>query len=343
MRNKIIAILVAISMLSFAGLVLAGDVPQVTDESSTLSVECRNIAPVINVIDLRTVADASKLNAKIDVLTEYYFFVNITDANSWVDIEYVNITAWYDNGTDPAAPYNSQYNTTWAGAANDNFFLQYKNTTGTASWSVQWPATEVTIGTCTDTILNTTCHELKFYFTLKEQIRHTAPADFGVTEGLYYNNYNNTFSWNFNVSAGDTAGDRAFGVDEFGVYMYTAISSVGSPSMSGYPGDSVSAGAIDIVTKSNGNFSLSVATIGELVSGANTLDNATCSVAGGDIAATALDPWPVYIYGSSTTYKRHSLSGTSLTTALTYSCNIPLAQPAGTYTATLRYILTTEQ
>ncbi len=76
----------------------------------------------------------SKLNAQIDVnnSAEYRFIVNISSDQGWDDIEFVNITAWYDQGTD-----SSTYNQTRGG--NWNLNLQYENTTGTAVWRMLWP------------------------------------------------------------------------------------------------------------------------------------------------------------------------------------------------------------
>ncbi|MBE3137465.1 MAG: hypothetical protein IMZ43_08790, partial [Thermoplasmata archaeon] len=56
---------------------------------------------------------------------EYRFIVNISSDQGWDDIQFINITAWYDQGND-----GSTYNQTSGG--NWNLFLQYKNTTGTA-------------------------------------------------------------------------------------------------------------------------------------------------------------------------------------------------------------------
>jgi hypothetical protein len=136
--------------------------------------------------------------------------------------------------------------------------------------------------------------------------------------------------------------------DEFGVYSYSEISSAGWPTITGNPGENATAVSdITIVTRSNGNYSLSV-DVGNLTH--KTFPGASISrdkvwVHGGDLAIstnfTAISG-VIYLYGSAVTYHPAEDNNTGVTTNdVEYKCNIPLGQMAGDYTAPIRYHLTT--
>ena len=63
------------------------------------------LEPIINWYDLQTMDNKSVLNSKINVNQEYKFCINITSNQGWVDIDYINITAWFDNADDKST-YN---------------------------------------------------------------------------------------------------------------------------------------------------------------------------------------------------------------------------------------------
>ncbi|MEF8879913.1 MAG: hypothetical protein V5A64_05940 [Candidatus Thermoplasmatota archaeon] len=174
--------------------------------------------PVINSYDLKN-NTGSKLNNATGLLTinkEYYFEINITDKNGWDDIEYVNITAWYDQSDE-----NTEYNQTNGG--NLNMFLQYKNTSGNPEYNLIWPNNEVDIITskCSETRVNSTTRIIKIYFKPKNQVKW---ADSNQTWTSTENTTNDPYSWNFKISIVDQADEKTWKTDEYGVDRFTYIS-----------------------------------------------------------------------------------------------------------------------
>ena len=174
-------------------------------------------APTINSYDLRN-ETGSKLNnatGLLDVTGEYYFSINITDLNWWADIEYINVTAWYDNGSEITT-----YNQTQGG--NLNMFLQYVNTTGAASFNMIWPDDEaqLVLGNCTETIINSTTRVVNISFKPLSQVRWASSNNSWDTT---QNTTNDDYSWNFNITVTDAAGFKNWKTDEYGVYKYTSI------------------------------------------------------------------------------------------------------------------------
>ncbi|MGF3585238.1 MAG: hypothetical protein ACQXXD_05940 [Thermoplasmatota archaeon] len=336
-----------------------GDIGNAWYNSTKLRVSVLELAPRINWYDFQYNQSGtwvSKLNDQIDVdnISEYRFIINISSDQGWDDIEYVNITAWYDDGDD-----NSTYNQTLGG--NLNMMLQYENTTGTAFWRLLWPVGgEVNEGNYMEITENDTyygsygyteCRNLSFSFIPSYQFRY-APGDGSWDKTK--NVTNDLFSWNFNITVTDS-GEGALQKsivwinDEFGVYSYSEIVSAGWPEIVGNPGEIATANNnITLVTRSNGNYSLSVdvdnlthVKLGPTVN----MSRETVWVRGGDkdISAnfTALGD-VIYLYGDVGTYHPMEVNGTSLTTNdVEYKCNIPFGQIAGDYTATIRYHLTT--
>jgi len=76
-----------------------GDVDETWHNTSLLTVTVEAPAPWITWYDFRS-GSTSKLNSQVDVDNAYKFCVNITQNSSWEDIDYVNITAWYDFGSE---------------------------------------------------------------------------------------------------------------------------------------------------------------------------------------------------------------------------------------------------
>jgi hypothetical protein len=121
----IVVICLVVNIFPFEPIVMissadSGDIPNVWDNSTTLNVTALHVAPRILWYDNQSGTWVSRLNAQNDVndSSEYRFIiVNISSDQSW-DIQFVNITAWYDQGTD-----SSTSNQTAGG--NWNFFHQY--------------------------------------------------------------------------------------------------------------------------------------------------------------------------------------------------------------------------
>ena len=99
-------------------IVGAGDVTTWSDTNSSLNVTVNVAVPTINFYDFQNSSGTSKLDNRIDVAEEYKFILNVTDLQGWSDIGYINITAWYDNGSE-ANGYNDSI------GGNLNMFLQY--------------------------------------------------------------------------------------------------------------------------------------------------------------------------------------------------------------------------
>jgi hypothetical protein len=334
-----------------------GDIPDTWHNATTLNVTVLHLEPRILWYDFQYNQSGtwvSRLNAQSDVndSAEYRFIVNISSDQGWDDIEYVNITAWYDQGTDV-----STYNQTLGG--NWNLFLQYQNTTGAAVWRMLWPhGGEITQGTYVDNVGfdpygspgHTECHNLSFPFIPSYQVRY-APGD-----GIWNNTYNTTDdidSWNFIIDVTDSGEDAPnpsviWITDEFGIYSYSEIVSAGWPTIIGHPGENATANSnITLVTRSNGNYTLT--TDVEDLSHKNfpgaTISRENIWVRGGDLDIfdnfTASGGW-IYFYGDVGTYHLAQANGTDLTTNdVEYKCNIPMGQMAGDYIAPIHYHLTT--
>ena len=342
MRKKIIAILVLVSLINIAGVVAATDIGSVEHSNSTLTVTVTGAEPTIEWYDFTDSTGASKLDAKVDVGSVYNFTVRINVTNGWSDIEYVNITAWYDKGSETTT-YNQSDNL----GGNLNMFLQYKNTTGTAEWSMLWPTGgEATLGTCGEVVIDDYTHNLTFRFTPGKQIRHT-PCDSWGSTGLW----DADRSWNFNISVVDSTNLKAWVHDEYGIYMYTSISVSGSVTISGAPGQNwcEAPSSIDVTCSSNGNYSLYVNMSDPRTSGGDVLNNETIGLNSTAASKTnehfpSAAPYRLYLYGSGSTYAAHKTSTTSFVTDILYHCDIPLGQPTGTYDQynNLYYVLTTQ-
>lgn len=330
-----------------------GDISESWHNDTTLNVTVLQLQPRINWYDLQNTTGASMLNGQIDVNLQYYFIVNISSDQGWADIQYVNITAWHDLGNEA-----SSYNSTLGG--NLNMFLQYENTTGTPNWNLIWPSSEVTfiVGSCTDIIVNdatgspgnTECHNLTFVWIPGYQFRYAPdPTDSVV-------GYNDTWSWNFNITCDDSSGYHSYSnpiigetINEFGVYSYTEIVGAGWPSITGNPGDSpaYNDSYINIETRSNNNYSLSVniTNLTHKTSPTYYIQNTSIFTAGGDLNPLTLfiGNAPQYYYGGTSSYKAAENDSNSLTTSdVEWAVNIPLGQFPGDYNATIYYNLRTE-
>ncbi len=213
--SAVIGIILIISMVVniflFGPIVMIGkadpgDIPDIWHNSTTLNVTVLQIPPRINWYDFQYNQSGTwvtKLNKEIDVnnSAEYRFIINISSDQGWDDIQYINVTAWYDHGNE-----SSTYNQTLGG--NINLFLQYRNTTGTAVWRMLWPhGGEFTARKYTERVVfdrygsvgYTECHNLTFQFIPSYQVRY-AP---GPGEGSWLttrNATNDPLSWNFKIT-----------------------------------------------------------------------------------------------------------------------------------------------
>jgi len=223
---------------------------------STADASCHYVmpvAPVINSYDLRN-SIGSKLNnatGLLDVNNEYYFTINVTATYGWVYIDYIEIKAWYDQGTE-----SSSYNLTAGG--NLNMYLRYENISGNASFKLLWPDDEVRIisSNCSQTIINATTRIIKISFKPLSQMRWACSNN---TWNITKNTTNDPFSWNFNITATDISGLKAWKKDEFGVYKFaTILPEKNWVDVKAPPGYYAVTNVVNVTYSSNYNFNISI-------------------------------------------------------------------------------------
>ena len=368
-RRKFLPTLVIISLLIavitnvfiFGQLVLfsRGDPGNVSDSyynATQLNVTVLQHEPRILWYDLQNSTGASMLNAQLDVNQEYYFYVNLSSDQKWKTMDYVNISLWHDQGNEANA-----YNDT--GGANLNAYLQWENTSGIADWNLIWPhGNEVTLnlGGCSEVNVtgsdpahspgNTETYNLTFAWTPSYQFRY-AQDPTNTAAG-----HNDLWSWNVNISASDDTGYYSYHnptaaepINEFGVFTYSEIITAGWPEITGNPGDNpaYNDSYIDMTTRSNGNYSLSVnaTQLVHTLQPAQTMANTTIWTGGGDLALAqyggAGKQW--YYGGAGGVYHAAETAGTSLiTNDIEWAVTIPGGQFPGNYQADIYYHLRTE-
>lgn len=348
MRKKIqIGMIWAIAFLLLfpVGSVMAGDVSTDNDTGTTITCIVQTAA-VINSASLRNAANTSVDNQMIDVNNQYHFYMNITQKSGWSDIKYVNITVWYDSGTDP------NYPSTPTTTTNTQFRLVYNNTGTSPWWGLATNPTagneEVTFDAHAEYVHNTTTHHLNFTFTPKNAIRHAAgdgtwnaATDHSTTSG----GLNDAYSWNYEVNVTNVNNVKTSWYDEFGVYLYTNVTASGDPSGTGAPGQTIDlliggvANTGTTVTYSaNDQYTLTVG-INNLTSGANTITADNVSVKGGNIgsytAFTVTGP-PLYTQDLYTNQAPYA-TGANATTTTYWQVFIPYGTAIGTYTSQVTY------
>jgi len=138
-------------------------------------------------------------------------------------------------------------------------------------------------------------------------------------------------------------------VDEFGVYSYTEMISVGWPTITGNPGSTAIADSNTTVeTISNGNYSLSVnlSQLDHTSHPTANMANTTVSLRGGNLTSVTAFPGngPLYLWGNSDpSYQwAENNSNNKITNDVEYRIAIPLTQLPGDYTGDLYYHLVTE-
>lgn len=247
--------------------------------------------------------DRTNQQITVDNQTKHRFMIQVVSYKGWSNISYINVTSWYDNGTDP-----SSYNETHGG--NYNMRFVYDNTSNTtADISMLWPHHEVRdfngyeenvtdefVGDPTfgptetqepeypkETFYNdTVCKKIYFEFIPGCQFRYApGPATWDDTNStvnsfIGHEEYlNNEKSWNFNITAITYDSFESSIADEFGVYSYTNIVQAGDPVIIGEPLHYRSTNSsnpyndkslnVTIQTVTNGNYSLCVNLSGDLV------------------------------------------------------------------------------
>lgn len=190
----------------------------------------------------------NKLNSQtgnIRVNTEYIFIINVTDRNGWGDIDFINLTCWYDRGDE-----TTEYNGTTGG--NFNMFLQYQNISGDASFQMVWPDDEATlqITNCSETIINETTRIINFSFIPGNQTRcATSNETWMISE----NTFDDLYSWNVNCTVADSLANAVYTTTEYGVNYYSAIRAPSLVEITGAPGMNAQSDifTIDFITNSD--------------------------------------------------------------------------------------------
>jgi len=226
------------------------------DTPSTYDARCQYAAPVaptINSYDLRNNSGSKLDNATglLDVNKEYYFTVNVTAKYGWIYVDYVDVRAWYDHGSD-----SSSYNQTLGG--NLNMYLRYENVTGIASFKLLWPKNEVQLvtGNCTQTIFNSTTRTIKISFKPLSQVRWACS---NTTWDVTKNTTNDPFSWNFNITVIDSVGLKAEKRDEYGVYRFaTLLPDRNWVSVYAPPGYNATTNIVNVTYSSNYDYNISI-------------------------------------------------------------------------------------
>ena len=324
---------IALLVLFPVGNVMAADVGNYTD--SNTSITCTvNQGPVVHGYGLLNAASTNVTNNMLDVRTEYHFYAVVNQSSGWSDMEYVNITAWYDNNNDSAYNYNV------TAGENLNFKLVYDNTTGTASISSAYGNVLNVHGT--EDIVDTYTHNISIYFTMDYQMRH-APGDGTWNTGP---GWNDASSWNFRINA-TSKGGYATRDDEFGIYKYTYVSATGDPSVSTAPGTDHSANVMSpsqsLAFRTNDAFRLNV-TISDLTSGSDTLTSDNVWI---KTTTFPLTQFPtsggatLVLYGASGAGNYHAAydSGSEESDTATWSIDVPLGTAVGTYTTGVTYLI----
>jgi hypothetical protein len=299
--------------------------------------------------DFQNSSGYSVLNKKIDVNEEYKFSVCIFAEYGWRTIEYINITAWYDKGSE-----STNYNASNNKGGNLNMFLQYQNTTGIAQFKRLWPHDELITTDFTD-IPNDPVHKIglekihtvNFSFIPGYQIRY-APGDGSWDQTK--NAVNDIWSWNFKISVTDDGRNSSlpltvYVVDEFGISSYQEFVSAATPSIHGIPGENSSADRnISIITRSNVDFSLliDVSTFYHESYSESSFSNKSMWIRGG--ALSQFENFngfePVYLFGSRISYLNSDISNiVKKTDNIQFKCDIPMAIMPGNYTAIVNYKL----
>jgi concanavalin A-like lectin/glucanase superfamily protein/uncharacterized protein DUF2341 len=200
-------------------------------------------------------ANGNKLNnqtGNLIVQNTYYFLINVTDNNGWNDVDFINISCWFDQGDDSTALY---YNQTEGG--NINMFLQYKNTSGVGIFQAIWPKDEIEFShdNCSENIINDTTRIINISFQPGNQFRYAVSNN---TWNTTSDSYNDIYSWNVNCTVNDSGNNNGSIIDEFGVNWNSTITATEKVDISGAPGMIAQSSIMTITYSCNSNYHLFV-------------------------------------------------------------------------------------
>jgi|GEM_PF-5180241 len=229
----------------------SGGATTLSTTTATQPITVATIYPHINYIDIYDNSSNSYMNRQMNVdegsATDEFYYVEVNASYGsaasgldWSDIGTVDVYAWWDNGTTGKDNYSAQA----AGNKNSHFHFQYNNTTGTPTWSLEYPQSgEVQFfdTACSDTGLTLYNHVLRFAFAPQQQVHNgsagseggnTAPnnrynAGTGTWTSESQSNksaLNDPYTWDMHVRVVDNTGNAyADAYDEFGIYKFTDL------------------------------------------------------------------------------------------------------------------------
>jgi len=282
----------------------------------------------------------------IDVGQLYYFNVTVRHEFGFLEVDFVNITAWHDMGDD-----TNTYNSTHGANLNMMFCYQNDSSTGdVGEFFMVWN------GTDNETILHKSlCRDvqhpiapntriLTWAFTPGKQIRAanwTLPS--GGPEG-----FNDLNSWNFNITATDDLGANNTPVhDEFGVYKYVEVTANNDPMGAGRPGMLAQLyPSMHVNSSANHNFKLNVS-INNLTDGTNNISAEQVEIlwsSDGGITTYGWRPFTFanesykdnyteFQFGDDGSWQAPFVNGSFNHTVMDWRVDIPVSQPEGTYTS----------
>ena len=353
LRRSLVVGITFFALVMSLGQALAGDSGSSNDNGTITGVVNAN-APTINVADIRNTGNTTVTGTQLDVLSNYRFYLDVTESNGWASLRNVYVQLWFDLGTDTTtfatatAANNYRINVTY-----DNSAAQSSPTAG--QWSVK--AGNVALGAVVmNEIVASQEYAFQITFQLDAQI-HQAQLPSAARNG----GYSNAYSWNGQFTARDANGnlvtrqsDATSGdYYEFGVFQHTSVTLGGQNWAAGgvAPGASSQTGTVTVTHTSNANYKLFVYANGNLVSGSNTIaiGNVLALAAADlsdDLSSNTAFPGtgsvnPIYLMGSGATFHAFAPNTNSTATVVQFQINVPLGTPVGTYTATL--VMTVQQ
>ncbi len=236
-KSLVILLIALILTISATGMLgTAADISDDWDDDTNLKVTV--LGPRINYRNITQNGDSILHDHQGNVDEFTNVTVNVTHTERIGYLDYVNVTAWFDNGSD-ANGYND------VSGANYRWKIQYDNTSGTPYWNLTstHPNDEVRLvpGKRTNNITYQDETTVNWTVTLywNYQVKH-AREDTG-TRGVMDTDYSWNVNWTADSSAAPTkANGTVYESNEYGVYKYVYVQSDGEDAVgSGAPGQTI--------------------------------------------------------------------------------------------------------
>lgn len=193
-------------------------------------------------------------NNQGDVDKDTDLTINVTNTENLDNIDHINISAFFDKGSD-----SNHYQD--ISGANNRFRLEYDNSTGEEDWGLvsDHPNNEVSFFTSAKNYQNSTTINWTVTLHWNHQIHH-AVGDSG-TPGISDTPY--TWNVNWSIDSDNPTYPQIDKTNEFGVYKYVYLSTSGDVTGTGSPGTTISPTTdpgmeTGVTFRSNDRFNLSV-------------------------------------------------------------------------------------